>query len=274
MKKSMFGPNGESLLSPGQVAALRILIAAMVFLPVTFRAFKKIKRTNYIWLVAVGALGNLIPAFLFTYAEQDLSSSYTGMLNSLVPIFSVLVSTFIFKHHIKGLEIGGVLLGFIGSILLIIFRDADFTSISIIPVLLVVTATLCYAISLNIIKEKLEEVNSVQIAAASLFFMIPGSLLMLLIDNNPMASIIEPQNLKALGYTSILAIFGTSLALIIFNNLIKMSTATFASSVTYLIPFVAIIWGIVFNEPISWSASFILLILGGIYLVKSSNRKK
>lgn len=270
MKKGMFGENESPLLSAGQVAALRIFIAATVLIPITIKYLSSIKKKDIIFFVMVGAFGNFIPAFLFTHAEKQLSSSFTGILNSLVPIFSVIVSAILFNHLIKKRALWGVLIGFVGTVLLILFKEGDISKFAIVPTLMVVFATFCYAISLNVIKEKLDHIHSVAIAAISLFFMIPGAIIMLVLDDKPIESIFYPQHLEALGYTSVLAIFGTSIALVMFNNLIKMSSTAFASSVTYLIPVVAIIWGVIFGESMSWSMVFISVILTGIYLVRTS----
>lgn len=269
----MFDENKNQLLSANQVASLRIFIAAIVLTPISIKGLKKINQKQIIWFFLVGMLGNLLPAFLFTNAEKDLSSSFTGILNSLVPIFSVIASVFLFNKRIKTKTIYGVLIGFIGTVLLILFMESDFSKIAIIPILMVVLATICYAISLNIIKEKLESVNSIEIASISLLLMIPGCIVMSLLDSQSVSEIFEVKNHMALLYTSLLAILGTSIALIIFNNLIKTSSTAFASSVTYLIPFVAITWGIIFKEDMSWSMLFILVILLGIYLIKRSESR-
>jgi len=96
--------------------------------------------------------------------------------------------------------------------------------------------------------------------------LIPSLIVLAFTDFN--LKITDSTYYPAIGYTAILAIVGTAIALMLFNRLIKQTSSSFASSVTYLIPFVAISWGVIFNEPINWSVSFILLILGGIYLIK------
>ncbi len=267
MEKAMFTTDKQPLLSANQVGALRILIAAIAVLPITIKHFRLLFSKYWIYLILVGLLGNLLPAFLFPHAEQYLSSSFTGMLNSLVPIFSLLVSVFIFRNSISKQGIIGVGIGFVGSLLLIMFKDNDLNGFSYFGTALIIAATMCYALSLNIIKEKLNGISSMQITALSLFTMIPGSFATLLWEGN-ISEIFQESNHYPLLYTTILAVVGTALALILFNNLIKASGAVFASSVTYLIPFVAILWGWYFNEAIGWSTLFIFLIIGGIYLVK------
>lgn len=270
MNRAMFdGNNLPTLLSASEVGALRMVIAALFVIPFVYKTRKLFFTKDWIWFALVGLLGNFFPAFLFTYAEQTLSSSQTGMLNSLVPIFSLIISVLIFHNKVGKLGIIGILLGFVGTLLLIYFSASnnEAQAVDYIAVVLVIIATICYASSLNIIKEKLDHIDSIAITAISLVYMLLPSLLVLFFTDFNL-KITNPTFYPAIGYTALLAIGGTAIALILFNKLLKQTSAAFASSVTYLIPFVAISWGIVFNEPINWSVSFILLILAGIYLIK------
>jgi len=270
MNRAMFdSSNAPTLLSASEVGAVRMVLAALFMLPFVYKSRKIFFSKDWIWLLLVGLLGNFLPAFLFTYAEQTISSSQAGMLNSLVPIFSLIVSVVLFSKKVKTKGLIGILIGFIGTLLLIYFSQSSHESSTVdySAVLMVILASMCYALSLNIIKEKLEHVPSIQLTAVSLVYMlIPSAIVLSCTDFG--SKITNNTFYPAIGYTALLAIGGTAIALILFNKLIKQTSATFASSVTYLIPFVAISWGIVYNEPINWSVSFILLILAGIYLIK------
>jgi len=275
MNKAMFIDNNKDypLLTANEVGGLRILISGFVILFVFFRHIKTAFSKHTIFLILVGILGNFGPALLFTHAQQTLSSSLTGILNSLVPIFSVIVATLVFKHKISTKAIGGILIGLVGTVFLIYFSNNGNGDIELIPILMVVSATVCYAFSLNIIKNKLTEVSSFAITSISLVFMIIPSLITLgftdVIDK-----VSNPIYYPAIGYTALLAVVGTAIALVIFNELIKLTTSVFASSVTYLIPVVAILWGLYFNEPISWGISFATLIIVGVVIVKKEEQKR
>jgi drug/metabolite transporter (DMT)-like permease len=271
MNRAMFdSSNTPTLLTASEVGALRMVIAGLFMIPFIFKSKALFFSKDWIWFLLVGILGNFLPAFLFTYAEQTLSSSQTGMLNSLVPIFSLIVSVILFSNKVKTKGVFGILLGFVGTLLLISFSESssETKSVDYAAVALVIFATICYALSLNIIKEKLEHIDSIQITAVSLVYMLIPSLVVLSFTDFS-TKVTDSTFYPAIGYTAILAIGGTAIALMLFNKLIKQTSAAFASSVTYLIPFVAISWGLVFNEPITWSVSFILLILAGIYLIKN-----
>lgn len=273
MKKSMFDIDGKELLTANEVAGLRIFISGVVLFFVFIKQIKVAFSKDWIFFVLVGILGNLVPAFLFTNAEQFLSSSETGILNSLVPIFSVLVASFVFGHKISAKAIGGVILGLVGTILLIVFNSKDISNMQIGPSMLVVLATVCYAFSLNIIKNKLHHISSIAITGISLAFMlIPCAISLGFSD--VFVKIGNPVYHQAFALTTILAVVGTTFALVIFNQLIKMTTSIFASSVTYLIPIVAILWGVYFQEPITWGISFAILILVGVIIVKKEEQKR
>ncbi|MDB4088157.1 DMT family transporter [Flavobacteriales bacterium] len=274
MKKSMFDENGNELLTANEVASLRIFISGIIMISVFIKQIKIAFGEKFIYFILVGLLGNLIPAFLFTNAEKYLTSSETGILNSLVPIFSVLVASYVFRHKISKKAIGGVIIGLIGTILLIAFSSDDISKIQIGPSLLVVAATICYAFSLNIIKNKLDTINSFAITGVSLVFMIIPCFIYLAFYSNITTKIIDPTYSTAFGLTAVLAVVGTTIALIVFNQLIKMTTSIFASSVTYLIPVVAILWGVYFKEPISWGICFAALIIVGVVIVKKEEQKR
>ena len=258
---------GNEVFSWEQVAALRIFIAFLFLIPFMFNNLKKGDFKDWKGFLAVGLFGNFIPAFLFTRAEMGLSSSLTGMLNSLTPLFTLIIGVLFFQSKTKLINVIGVIIGFIGAIGLIsagkdidLFRNFSFA-------VYVIIATICYGLSVNIIKRYLSPVNPVTITTGAFLLVGPPAGLYLFITDF-ITRLSTPFALEALGFICILAIFGTALSVILFNMLIKNTTALFASSVTYLIPIVAMFWGIFDGEHIDFlHFMWILLILAGIYLV-------
>ena len=110
MKKGMIAFTSD------EVAGLRITIASAFMLPFLFKYHQIDLKKNLKGLLLMGVFGNLIPAFLFTKAETQISSSLTGMLNALTPIFTVMIGVFIYKSSINRHQIIGVTLGFIGAV--------------------------------------------------------------------------------------------------------------------------------------------------------------
>jgi len=272
MKKSMFTDSEDAIFSDQQVGSLRMLIAGLVLLPFGISAIKKIVSFKiFLSLAIVGFFGNFFPAFLFTYAETGISSGFTGMLNSFTPIFTVLIGYFVFKVHLNLLQIFGVALGTFG-IYFLMSSGLDISATGTwLHVGAVVIATLCYAISLNTIKHTLQSINPIAITSlAFLIVLIPALLCALYFDtfhafsSNKYAM----DGLKAL---TLLSVVGTALAVIIFNRLISITSALFASSVTYFIPIVAVLIGVYFKESISfYQICAMLVILIGVLFVNYS----
>ena len=254
--------------SSGQVAALRMVIAFIFFLPYIVVAFKKVKKKYSKYLIISGMFGNAIPAFLFTKAETAISSSLAGMLNSLVPLFTIILGTLFFKVATNKLKFIGVFIGLIGAIMLLSGNGFNFKSSEFTYSLLVVAATICYAISVNTIKRYLQELNPLLVSSFVFMFIGPPLLIYLFSTDFIKITTTNPEAPISLGFITILAVFGTALSLIIFNTLVQQTSALFASTTTYLIPVFAIMWGIFDGETINLiQIAGILVILVGIYFI-------
>ncbi len=264
---------GLDVYSSDEVAALRILIAFLFLSPLLFRHVKRPLLVHWKSFVAMGTFGNFIPAFLFTKAETGLSSSLAGILNSLTPLFTLLLGVMFFRAKTRMVNVIGLMLGFIGAVgLMTVGKNVDINS-NLLYGSYIILATLFYGLSVNVIKSKLGGVNPITATVWAMMFIGPmaGMYLFGFTDFTTRLSS-NPQALQSLGYVSILAIFGTALSVIVFNVLIKNTSALFASSVTYLIPIVAMGWGGVDGDSIYFlHYLWIGLILIGVYLV---NKKK
>lgn len=260
---------GMDVYSSDEVASLRILIAFLFLSPLIFRHVKRPLLRHWKGFLGMGMLGNFIPAFLFTKAETGISSSLTGMLNSLTPLFTLLLGVLLFKTKTRLINAIGIIIGFVGAIGLLTVGKTEDMDNNMLFGLYVVLATFCYALSVNIIKKDLGNVNSVTATVWAMLFIGPlaGIYLFGFTDFTHKLTT-HPLALHSLGYVSILAIFGTALSVIIFNVLIRNTNALFASSVTYLIPVVAMGWGIFDGENVQMlHFIWIGLILLGVYLV-------
>jgi drug/metabolite transporter (DMT)-like permease len=260
---------GLDVFSSDEVAALRIFIAFLFLSPLIFRHVKKPLLKHWRGFLGMGLLGNFIPAFLFTKAETGISSSLTGMLNSLTPLFTLLFGVMLFKTKTKFINAIGILIGFVGAIGLLTVGKSEDMDNNLLYGFYVVLATVCYAFSVNIIKKDLGGVNSVTATVWAMLFIGPMAGIYLF----GFTGFVEKMRyqslaLSSLGYVCILAIFGTALSVIVFNVLIRNTNALFASSVTYLIPVVAMGWGVFDGENVQMlHFVWIALILLGVYLV-------
>lgn len=269
MKKGMFTASGEVIFSDTQVGSLRMLIASLALLPFGLFNLKHIKTfRQFLSLSMVGFFGNFFPAFLFTYSETGISSGFAGMLNSFTPIFTVLIGYFIFRVKLSPIQIIGILIGTVGIYFLMaagksISKTGDWSHI-----LAVILATFFYAISLNTIKHTLQEFSAIQITSLAFTVILPPSLIAAYGSGTFHSITTNPFATQGLIYISFLSIIGTALAVILFNRIISVRSALFASSVTYFIPIVAVIIGFFFREQIGyWQVVAMGVILIGVLFV-------
>ncbi|MBL4586815.1 MAG: EamA family transporter, partial [Flavobacteriales bacterium] len=198
-------------------------------------------------------------------AQTKIDSSLAGMLNSLVPIFTMIIGVLFFKLKSSALQAVGLTIGFVGAIMLIVLPSgiSDFQP----EALLVVLASLCYAFNLNMVRRYLSKMPSVLITAGS-FLWIGPACLVFLFSTDFVDRFDHQYAWQSFSAIAILAVVGTTLAVLMFNKLIQSSGAVFASLVTYIVPIVAILWGALDGETINlWSIIGVGVILSGVYLV-------
>lgn len=269
MKKGMYTTEGEIIFTAPQVGALRMLIAALALSPFALSHLKKIKTWNhFIALSIVGFSGNFFPAFLFTYAETGLSSGFAGMLNSFTPIFTILIGFLVFKVRLNFIQILGVIIGTGGIVLLMIAGKNLSMTGTWFHILAIVLATFMYAISLNTIKHKLQMFTAIEITSLAFFIIMLPAAIANLTFGTANTFLTNDHALHGLGFIAILSLVGTALAVVLFNRIISVSSALFASSVTYFIPIVAVLIGLYFGESISWGQiGSMFIVLCGVFIV-------
>ena len=256
---------GLKHFSSYQVAAMRISFAGIALLP--FVKWRKvvIKAGDLKYFIISGILGSAIPAFLFTAAQTKISSSLAGAINGLTPLFALLVAVVFVGVKFNKLKVYGVIVGLLGAFFLIVGQELNF---DIKYTSLAVLAAVCYGINVNIIKQKLNDYPPRLVAALPLAIIsIIGIGVMLYLGFD--VSWNQEQDVKSLVAIVLLAVVGTSLSLVMFNRLIQQTNTVFATSVTYLIPIVALFWGFLANETISTNQMIGLgFILIAIWLIR------
>ncbi len=268
----------KSLLyfSATEVGILRITVTFLFLLPFALVRLRKINKKHRNYLIISGIIGSLIPSFMFAIAQTGISSSLAGILNSLTPLFTLFLGLAFFKLKSAWYNILGVFIGLAGAMGLIYATSGEMGFVfNIKYASLIIIATICYAFNVNFIKIYLKELDSLTITAFTFFYIgIPSLAYILVFSDIPDKLLHETDALTGLGYISILSIAGTGIALIAFNKLIKISSPVFAASVTYLIPIVAIIWGIIDGEIFKLGyVIWFIIILSGVLLVNTKPRK-
>jgi drug/metabolite transporter (DMT)-like permease len=259
-------------LTAAQLAALRIFSAALVFAPFTIAHLRKFPPNKILVTIVSGITGNLLPAFLYAKAiSQNIDSSLASILNSLTPLFVVIIAVIVFKDRIGRQKIIGVLVGFIGlTMLFMSWKGISFENFKYASLILV--ATISYGINVNIVGHFLKTENPVQISSISIGFMIFPTAFVLWRENFfslPFGDVVIQ---KAIGEAVFLGIAGTAIATALFYVLIKRAGGLFASLVTYSIPIVGTFWGSLDGEQIGYMQLLCMaVILFGVWL---ANRRQ
>jgi len=260
--------------SPYQVGALRVLIAGIILMPIAISKYKLFPKKHLKWLLLAAFTGNFIPMFLFPIAETEVSSSIAGIVNSMMPIFVIIVGALVWNFGTTRRQITGTFISFTGVCILAFGGDAESGTFKLIPILLLLLATLCYAVSTTTVKSKLMEISSTVLSAfVFTFVLFLPSVIALTFTGFFSTFSLDKDHLTGLMFVSLLSIFGTGLAMMMNYRLLKVSSPLFASTVTLLMPIVAIIWGILDGEKLT-SLQFAgagVIIAGLIFLRSKPN---
>jgi drug/metabolite transporter (DMT)-like permease len=249
-----------------QVASLRMVFAGIVLLPFAIRFFRLIPKNKLPVVFLSGVLGSLLPAFLFCMAEVGISSTLAGMLNSLTPIFTILIGTVFYNVHVTSNKILGIFIAFTGSVLLLLSKGVS-SNQDIFYVLFVILATICYGLNVNMVNKHLKGVPSLHIAAVALALNAIPALAVLIFSGFFSSFQASVPVFNAIGAAAVLGIGGTAIASVLFYKLMKSAGLVFSSMVTYCMPVVAIMWGLYFNEPVGWKQlACLVLILAGVFV--------
>lgn len=255
---------GTKQLTGLQIGALRIFSAAVVFFPFALFHITKLPKEKIPLILLTGLIGNLFPAFLFSIAiQQKTESSLAGILNSLTPLFVIVIGALFFRTKIQAKKIAGVVVGFVG-LLILSFTNGPITAGSMSSMLLILLATIFYGLNVNLVGTYLKGLDPIKMSTVSVgFLIIPTAVVLWL---NPINLSAEEKHGSTLAIVA-LGLLGTAAATVIFYALIKKAGGLFASLVTYAIPVVSMFWGFLDNENIGLLQIGCLgIILGGVYL--------
>ena len=264
---------GLKVFSPDVVGALRVTAASIFLLPMALPRLRQLKQGDHFKLLMSGLMGIFFPAFLFAWAQTQLNSSLAGILNTLSPLWTMIIGALFFSQRFRGLAILGIIISFTGTILLALSRSGNAITGFNLYALLIVAACALYGANLNWVKFKIHDLGSLTITSVSLLVIRPLAAIYLFgFTNFTTVLTTEPGAWKAFGFIALLALMSTAIANLLFIKLLSISTPLFASSVTYIMPIVAVMWGVLDGEKLL-VGHFIGMaaILGGVYL---ANKKK
>jgi drug/metabolite transporter (DMT)-like permease len=269
IKKGLVG------LSDYQVGASRIVLTSIFLFSVGFKSLKKIQKKHWKWIVITGFVGSFFPPFLFAIAQGHIDSAVASILNSLTPLSTVITGILFMGILTTRLQNIGVIIGFLGTLLLLIAGADINPDQNYWYSILIIISTIGYAFNVNIIKKYLGDVDALAITTGNfIWIFLPA--LAILYYTGFFETIFQSREMKiSLGYVALLSLFGTAIAKVLFNRLVQIASPVFASSVTYTMPIVAVMWGLIDGEAFSFLqviAAAIILI--GVYLAnKKANTK-
>jgi drug/metabolite transporter (DMT)-like permease len=263
---------GLLVFSPGEVGSIRVASASLFLFPLALANLKGLTGIHYVKLFVCGLLGIFIPAFLFALAQTRMDSSVTGIMNSLTPICTLIIGIAFFHQKFRRQSLIGILIGLLGTVILIVTKSEGSLGGVNLYAIFVILACVCYATYLNFIKYKVTDLQALTITSVSLMLIGPLAMIYLFGFTGFTEKMSTRQGAwPALGFITLLGFMSTSVATILFNKLVKLSSPLFTSSVTYFIPVVAVFWGLFDGEKLFLGHVLgMAAIIGGVYL---ANRK-
>jgi len=256
--------HGLVVYTPAQVAAIRMSVAFLCLLPFVIKHLKQIPKAKWKYVILAGVLGNGIPAILFTTAETKISSSVAGVLNALTPVFTLIVGLMFFKFKTTTTKSLGVLLGFAGAVLMTIYNAEGNFEMNYYFGFLIILACISYAFDTFILNDYLKSLNPVYVAGCALFLVGPVALTYLFSTDFTTRLSHDDGAVFSLCCAAALGAFGTATAQALFNYMLKISSLLYSTSVTYVIPVVAIVWGLFDGERLG-----IIQIIGFVAVILS-----
>lgn len=252
-------------LTPLQLGSLRIIFCALFLLAIGFKSLKTIPHTQWKYVALTAMFGTFLPVYLFSFAQTQIHSSISAILNSLTPLNTLLIGAAAFGLQFQRRQLFGVLIGLVGCALLIYNGAVNNPNQNYYYTLLVVAASACYATNVNLIKKYLSGLSPLSISTGNFAVLLVPALIVLFFSGfQDIAAL--PNTVTSMLFIAVLGILGTGIANIIFFRLIQLSSPIFASSVTYLIPVVAFGWGLIDNESLSITQAVgAAIILIGVY---------
>ena len=263
----------KSLLvfDPVQATAIRISFSFILCIPFLRGALREIPRTKYFHALIVGLLGTAIPSILFNLAMVHVNSSVSAIINSLSPLFTVLTAFIIWRIQTTRIKLIGVLIGLAGAVVLVFGKHGLTIQGDMIYVLMPIVATICYGTNSNFVRQYFPATNALYVTALSIIAIGPPAIALLFWSGAVGTIVSRPGAYTALFYIFILAGLGTIVGWLLFYKLVQRKDALFAASVTYLIPIVAIAWGLADGEGLAaYQLAGLALILAGVYFVSRS----
>jgi drug/metabolite transporter (DMT)-like permease len=274
IKKALGGENGDLVLQPLQLGAVRTMISGIILIAIGWKSFAATDKKDWPWLAVSGLLGTFFPAFLFAYAQTEIDSAISAILNSTVPLISLIMGAVIFGISFSRNQFIGVIVGLAGAIGLVIAGMENNPDQNYLFAGLILIACVCYASNVNIIKKYLQNIKPLAIATGNFIFIVPLAIIVFFSSDGHSIEFTDSRVQESFLYIIVLCLFGTVAAKIMFNKLVQMTSPVFATSVTYLMPVIGLTWGVLDGESFNlWQGIATGVIILAVVLVTREKKK-
>lgn len=263
------------VFDPYQIGAFRAGLSGLLLSFIGFPALKRMSKKDVFWIALSGLFGNFLVVFIFPIAQQGISSSLAGIINALDPIFTLVLGAILFGIRNKVIQYAGAIIGFIGSIILVYSSNSENGQNHLYYTVLLVIGSALYAVAALIIEKKLHHIKSTDISTGIYtIWMMPSLFILSFSGFFTDFDYSQNETLTALGYLVFLTVISTTLVMFLFFKLVQDTSAVFVSTISLLLPVVAVIWGILDKEKFTvWYAIGGLLILISVYLIREKKNK-
>lgn len=263
------------VFDPYQIGAFRAGLSGVLLAFIGFPALRRMKKKDIFWIALSGFFGNFLVVFIFPFAQREVSSSFAGIINALDPIFTLILGAFLFGIRSKAIQYLGAVIGFVGAVILVYYSGSDSSESHYFYILLLIIGAALYAISALIVEKKLKHIKSTELAASIYtIWMIPALIILAFSGFFTEIDFSQAETIESLGYLIFLTVVSTTLVMFLFFKLVQDTSAVFISTVSLLIPVVAIFWGILDGEKFTlWYALGGLLVLIGVYFIREKKKE-
>ncbi len=263
---------GLDQLSPIHLGSLRIIFTSLVIFVFSYKSLITIKKEKWKWIIITAYVGTFFPVYLVGFGQTELDSGLASILTTLTPISTLVVGIFFFNLFFTKKQIIGLSIGLIGTFLLL-YEGSLNSETNIFFAIFIVITTIGYGASVNLIKTHLTEIPPAAVTAGIFLSILPPAVLILIFSDFSSLNFSNNQVISSILYILVLAIFSSAIAQTLFNVFVKIASPLFASSVTYTMPVVAILWAVLDGEELTLIQYFAsVIILFGVYLVNQKEK--
>ncbi|MCX7551155.1 DMT family transporter [Xanthomarina sp. F2636L] len=264
------------VFDPYQIGAFRAGLSGVFLAFIGFSAMRKMTKKDIFWIALSGFFGNFLVVFIFPFAQLEVSSSLAGIINALDPIFTLILGVFLFGIRSKSIQYFGAVIGFIGALILIYSSGTESGESHYFYILLLVIGSALYAVSALIVEKKLKHIKTTELTSSIYtIWMIPSLIILGFSGFFTKIDYSQSATMEALGSLVFLTVVSTTLVMFLFFKLVQDTSAVFVSTVSLLIPVIAVFWGILDDEKFTfWYALGGTLVLIGVYFIRDKKTKK